>query len=237
MSVPGGSKRGGTAPIRLIVADDHPLWRDTLRGLLEHDTVATVVAEASTGDEAVAMAESVDADVILLDINMPRMNGIDAARAISEADSSARILMLSSLTERAEVLASVRAGASGYLLKTAGREEVTEAVRRIYGGELVFPSELTNMVLAELRKPSASGDRTTPAGLRALTARENDVLRLIAAGASNHRIAKHLHLAAKTVEAHIASIFTKLGLEASGDEHRRVQAAVKFLRESRADES
>jgi DNA-binding NarL/FixJ family response regulator len=231
MSVPGG-RRGGAAPIRLIVADDHPLWRDTLKDLLEHGSVAKVVAEAATGDEAVTVAATVDADVILLDINMPRMNGIDAARAISDADSSTKILMLSSLTERAEVLASVRAGASGYLLKTAGREEVADAVRRIHGGELVFPPELTNVVLAELRNPSAGAGDDAPPTLASLTARENDVLRLIAEGASNQGIAKQLHLAAKTVEAHIAAIFTKLGLEPSADEHRRVQAAITFLRES-----
>lgn len=236
VQVPGGGKREGATPIRLIVVDDHPLWRDTLRGLLEHDGVATVVAEAATGDEAIAVAETVDADVILLDINMPRMNGIDAARAISEAHADAKILMLSSLTERAEVLASVRAGASGYLLKTAGRDEVADAVRRIHGGEMVFPPELANVVLAELRGSSgADGDAAT--GLAALTARENDVLRLIADGASNQGIAKQLHLAAKTVEAHIASIFTKLGLEPSADDHRRVQAAVKFLQESDAVET
>jgi DNA-binding NarL/FixJ family response regulator len=137
--------------------------------------------------------------------------------------------MLSSSTERTEVIASVRAGASGYVLKTAGREEVAAAVRRIHAGELVFPAELTSVVLDELRNPDASAG-PSPTGLAALTARENDVLRLIADGASNHRIATELHLAAKTVEAHVAAIFVKLGLEPSEDDHRRVQAAVTFLR-------
>jgi DNA-binding NarL/FixJ family response regulator len=235
VSVSGGGKRAKAAPIRLIVVDDHPLWRDTLKGLLEHGGAATVVAEAATGDEAVAIAAAVEADVILLDINMPRMNGIDAAQAITAADAEAKILMLSSLTERAEVLASLRAGASGYLLKTAGRDEVADAVRRINNGELVFPPELANVVLEELRHPTADSEPPT-AGLAALTDRENEVLRLIAAGASNQHIAKELHLAAKTVEAHIASIFTKLGLRPSADEHRRVQAAVRFLREAQPDD-
>ncbi len=207
-----------------------------MKSLLEHGGVATVVAEAATGDEAIRLAETVDADVIVLDINMPRMSGIEAARAINEADAQARILMLTSLTERAEVLASVRAGARGYVLKTAGRDDVADAVRRIHAGEMVFPPELATVVLDELRNPSTATAAATPRGMAALTQRENDVLRLIAAGASNQGIAKQLNLAAKTVEAHIASIFTKLGLAPSADDHRRVQAAVKYLQESRVDE-
>jgi DNA-binding NarL/FixJ family response regulator len=225
---------GGRDRLRVIVVDDHPLWRETLRGLLETGGAATVVAEAGTGEEAVAAAQAVGADVILMDIDMPRQNGIDATRAIIAADVTAKVLMLSSLKERDEVLASVRAGASGYLLKTAGRDEVTDAVRRIHAGEMVFPAELATMVLAELRNsPTPPSAGAPSAGLAALTARERDVLQLIADGASNQGVAKKLHLSAKTIETHVAAIFTKLGLEPSADEHRRVQAAVKFLTESR----
>ena len=219
--------------VRVIVADDHPLWRETLRGLLEHRRAARVVAEAGTGEEAVTAASGVDADVVLMDIDMPGLNGIDATRTIVASNPDAKVLILSSLKERAEVLAAVRAGASGYLLKTARRDEVVDAVLRIQRGELVFPPELSALVLAELRNPGAT-PAPPPAGLAALTQRERDVLALIAEGASNQAVATQLHVSAKTVEAHIAAIFMKLGLEPSADRHRRVQAAVKFLTASDA---
>ena len=223
----------GTELIRLILADDHPLWRDTLKGLLEHGGTASVVAEAGTGDEAVEAAKTLAADVVLMDIDMPERDGIDAARAITEMGGGPKVLMLSSMKERDEVLASVRAGACGYVLKTAGREEVADAVRRVHGGELVFPPELASIVLAELRgSTDAAPARTAgPGGLASLTPRERAVLELIAEGASNQAIAARLHLSTKTVESHIGTIFMKLGLEPSSDEHRRVQAAVRFLTE------
>jgi len=224
----------GPAPIRVIIADDHPLWRDTLRGLLEHGGAASVVAEAGTGDEALEAAKTVPADVVLMDIDMPQRDGIDAARAVTELDDGPKVLMLSSMKERDEVAASVRAGACGYVLKTSGRDEVTNAVRRVHGGELVFPPELASIVLAELR---GSGGGTTAqashsGGVASLTPRERDVLGLIAEGASNQAIAAALHLSTKTIEAHIGTVFTKLGLEPSSDQHRRVQAAVRFLTDS-----
>lgn len=227
------SGKGG-GRIRLILADDHPLWRETLKGLLEHGGTASVVAEAGTGDEALKAAKTVPADVVLMDIDMPERDGIDAARAITEMDSGPKVLMLSSMKERDEVLASVRAGACGYVLKTAGRDEVADAVRRVHGGELVFPPELASIVLTELRAASggAAVRGARAGGMASLTPRESDVLRLIAEGASNQAIATSLHLSAKTIEAHISTIFTKLGLEPSGDQHRRVQAAVRFLAES-----
>ena len=228
----GGARE--TSRIRLILADDHPLWRETLKGLLEHGGAAAVVAEAGTGDEAVEAVKTVPADVVLMDIDMPERDGIEAARAIADMENGPKVLMLSSMKERDEVLASVRAGACGYVLKTAGRDEVADAVRRVHGGEMVFPAELALIVLAELR--GSGGGETARAAqsgnVASLTARERDVLELIAEGASNQAIAARLHLSAKTIEAHIGAIFTKLGLEPSSDQHRRVQAAVRFLTES-----
>ena len=223
-----------TGSIRLILADDHPLWRDTLKGLLEHGGTAAVVAEAGTGDEALQAAKTVPADVVLMDIDMPERDGIDAARAITEMENGPNVLMLSSIKERVEVVASVRAGACGYVLKTAGRDEVADAVRRVHEGEMVFPPELAPIVLAELRGSAggALAGAAQPGAVASLTARERDVLGLIAEGASNQAIAARLHLSAKTIEAHISAIFTKLGLEPSSDQHRRVQAAVRFLTES-----
>lgn len=226
--------RRGTPPIRVIIADDHPLWRETLRGLLEHGGSASVVAEAGTGNEALRAAKTVPSDVVLMDIDMPERDGIDAARAITELDDGPRVLMLSSIKERDEVAASVRAGACGYLLKTARRDEVMDAVRRVHAGELAFPAELATIVLAELRASGSGATAPTvpSGGMASLTSRERDVLGLIAEGASNQAIAAQLHLSTKTIEAHIGTVFTKLGLQATGDQHRRVQAAVRFLAES-----
>lgn len=221
-----------TQRLRVVIADDHPMWRETLRALLERGRSVEVVAEAASGAEALELALSVRPDVIVMDIDMPRLNGIDATRAITSADPDSKVLMLSSLKEPAEVLAAVRAGARGYLIKTAGPGEVLEAITRIASGEIVFPTELSAVVLAELRKPTSPPAVGEVGGL---TERERGVLELMAAGLSNQAIAKALHLSAKTVEVHIGSIFTKLGLDATPDHHRRVQAAVVFLRHSGAD--
>jgi DNA-binding NarL/FixJ family response regulator len=212
-----------------VIADDHPLWRETLGNLLAHGEVATVVGEAGTGDEAVAVAARVEADVVVLDIDMPQLNGIEATRQITQANPNAKVLILSSLKQRDDVLAALHAGARGYLLKTAGRSDVVDAIRRIHAGELVFPPELASIVLAELQ-PSRAGAGARPlTGLDALTDRERDVLRLIAEGASNQAAAARLHLSPKTIETHIGAIFSKLGLEPDPDHHRRVQAALTFL--------
>jgi DNA-binding NarL/FixJ family response regulator len=221
-------KKGSSSPeaIRVLVADDHPLWRQTLRGLLESQGAAVVVAEAANGEEAVTAARSANPDVVLMDIDMPRLDGMEATRQITRA-SDTRVLMLSSLKERDEVLAAVRAGASGYLLKTAEAEEVAEAIRRVHGGEIAFPAELTAIVLAELRAPQRADEATS--GVKGLTEREHKVMDLIAEGRSNKAIATQLHVAPKTLETHIASIFTKLGLEATPDHHRRVQAVLAYL--------
>lgn len=216
-----------SGPIRVVVADDHPLWRQTLRALLDATGATLVVGEAANGEEAVAASRDLSPDVVLMDIDMPRLNGIEATRQVT-ADRDVKILVLSSLNERDEVLAAVRAGACGYLLKTAEAEEIADAIRRVHRGEIAFPPELTAVVLAELRSPAPGPPAPNPQ-LAALTERESQVLDLMAQGRSNQAIARTLHLAPKTLEAHIASVFTKLGLEPAPDHHRRVQAVIAYL--------
>jgi DNA-binding NarL/FixJ family response regulator len=186
-----------------------------------------VIAEAADGDEAVALASQHDADVVVMDIDMPNLDGIGATKQIARIGQGAKVLMLSSLKGRDEVLAAVRAGASGYLLKTAGAREITDAIARIRDGEIVFPPELAGVVLAEVRNPHQ------PTGVAALTDRENEVLALMAGGRSNQAISTELQLSSKTIEAHVSSIFVKLGLEPTPDQHRRVQAVVAYLQDAR----
>lgn len=139
------------AAIRVLIVDDHPLWRGTLRQVLEHDGFATIVGEASDGAEAVEIARRLPPDVVLMDLHLPGMDGIEATRALMEVCPQAKVLVLSSSDVRTELVQAVAAGASGYLVKTADATEVTDAVRRIAAGEALFAPAVSRAVLAELR--------------------------------------------------------------------------------------
>lgn len=357
--------------IDLMLVDDHPMWRATLKNLLVLAKVGTVLAEATDGQEALELAESISPDLVIMDINLPTMDGIEATRHLVTDHPDVKVLVLASSDDRNQVLDAVRAGASGYLVKTAAPEDVVDAVRRIHNGEMVFPPSLASIVLAELRHATKqetslrvvvadeevlpreglmrllteaslevlggtgdaddllrriSKDRPNVAiidaalalsdhenvslaehirsqyqetsllvlsadpvaaqavsllseagggigyllkkrisdigeladavrrvargepvvdpqvvsslvdhpmkaeALNALTDREQEVLALMAEGHSNQAIADRLFLGTKTVETHVARIFTKLGLEPAGDVHRRVLAVLAYLR-------
>lgn len=346
--------------MRVVIADDHPLWRETLRGLLDESGKMTVVGEAGDGDAVVDVTARTRPDVVVMDIDMPGASGVAATLRIREAQPEVRVLVLSAAKERQAVMAAVRAGASGYLVKTAEPTEIIDALRRIHAGEIVFPAELSDIVLGQLRGVHTRGarvavvatraldregiahllaqsgrevvakgaapdavaeadvvvlvtrraradeitrllgnrtandrpgvlvlcdtvddstvaglmsgergvgcvlrenldvdalvdavdrvgrgdnvlDRSVAArlvdrkdaadrpGLAELTGRERSVLALMAEGRSNSAIASHLHLGVKTVEGHVASIFTKLGLAPTAEDHRRVMAVVRYL--------
>jgi len=146
-------RRVSNDPIRVMIVDDHPIWRDTLRNLLEEEGEAVVVAEAEDGSEVLDLVLDQKPDVVLMDINMPNLDGIQATRQLLGGAPKTKVLVLASSDERAQVIESVRAGASGYLLKTAAPTEVVEAVVDIYKGQLVFPPSLADVVLEELRRP------------------------------------------------------------------------------------
>jgi DNA-binding NarL/FixJ family response regulator len=197
----------GPPPIRVLVVDDHPVWRDGVRSDLEGAGVASIVGEASDGGEAVELARTEMPDVVIMDLNLPTVKGSEATRRIVEESPHVRVLVLSASGEEADVLEAVKAGARGYLLKSATSEEIVDAVRRVHGGEAVFTPSLAGLVLDEFHR-LASKDPDEPD----LTARENEVLRLVAKGYTYREIAEKLFISVKTVQNHVQNILTKLQL-------------------------
>ena len=197
--------------IRILIADDHPVFRFGLRALLDamHDTA--VVGEVTTGDEVVALAASLRPDVILMDINMPGMNGIEATRRIRDANLGTRILIVTML-EDDSVFAAIRAGAHGYVIKGAEPAEVLRAIRSVANGEAIFSPGIAERLMYYFATPPA-GESTRSPGTPIfpdLTDREREVLTLIAQGLTNSAIAERLVLSPKTVRNYISEIFSKL---------------------------
>lgn len=237
--------------IRVAIVDDHPLWRETLRRLLEIDRLARVVIEASDGQEAINNIDPSSVDVVVMDINLPNIDGIAATGSLISTDPDMKVLVLASSDEKSQVVDAIRAGASGYLLKTAAPDEVVDAITRINKGELVFPESVAPVVLQELRRkrsPHALGpldiagireliDDPDSAEVPQLSDREKEVLSLMAEGLSNQSIAERLFLGSKTVEVHVRNIFIKLGLEPDSDVNRRVLAVVTYLQSRRSEEN
>ena len=194
-------------PVRVMVVDDHPVWRSGLRADFAASGVADIVAEASDGGEAIERARESMPEVILMDLNMPTVSGVEATRRIIEESPSTKVLILSASGEEADVLEAVKAGASGYLLKSATSAEVADAVVRVRAGEPVFTASLAGLVLNEFRRV-ATKDPTEPA----LTARENEILKFVAKGYTYREIAEKLFISVKTVQNHVQNILTKLQL-------------------------
>ena len=167
----------GDDRVRVLVVDDHPVWRDGVRTDLDSSGRAVVVAEAHDGGEAIEQARETMPDVVLMDLNLPTVRGVDAIRRIVEESPHVKVLVLSASGEEADVLEAVKVGASGYLLKSATAGELAEAVARVRAGEPVFSANLAGLVLGEFRRMSGAVAGSTEPGL---TPRETEVLKLVA---------------------------------------------------------
>jgi DNA-binding NarL/FixJ family response regulator len=193
--------------IRVLIADDHPLFRDGMRGLLGSLPDMEVVGEASSGEQAIELARELQPDVILMDIKMPGINGIEATREILHTSPRIGVLVVTMFEDDDSVFAAMRAGARGYLLKDSSGQEVGHAIRAVASGEAIFGPGVAQRLISFFSAPSpAVSLRTFPE----LTAREEEVLSLVAQGKSNQQIAKELFLSLKTVRNHVSNIFLKL---------------------------
>jgi DNA-binding NarL/FixJ family response regulator len=194
-------------PVHLLIADDHPLVRSGLRALLAATEDLEVVGEAATGEEAVALAVSLQPDVIVMDLRMPGINGIDATRRIVQAHPQMRILVVTLFEDDDSVFAALRAGARGYLLKDANEVEVLRAIRAVSSGEAIFSATIAQRLLEFFASPRPA---QTVRPFPELTDREREILTLIAHGRKNTEIAHSLVITPKTVRNYISSIFSKL---------------------------
>jgi DNA-binding NarL/FixJ family response regulator len=193
--------------IRILLADDHAILRHGLRAMLDSTPEFEVVGEATTGEEAVTRSAELRPDVVLMDIQMPGLNGIEATRRVIEGDPNAGVVVLTMFRDDDSVFAAMRAGARGYVLKDAGGEEVLRVVRAVANGEAYFGPEIAKRLMGFFSAPRpAAPSEAFPE----LTAREHEVLDLIARGLSNTEISRRLFISPKTVRNHISNIFTKL---------------------------
>jgi len=193
--------------IRVLIADDHPLFRDGMHGLLDSVPDTVVVGEAAGGEEAIALAETLQPDVILMDIKMPGINGLQAMREILHTSPHIRILIVSMLEDDDSVFAAMRAGARGYVPKGANQDEMLRAIRAVANGEAIFGPGIAQRLIGFFTVSRPSGQsRLFPE----LTDREAEILELIAQGHTNEEIADQLVLSLKTVRNHVSNIFSKL---------------------------
>jgi DNA-binding NarL/FixJ family response regulator len=213
--------------IRILIVDDHEVVRQGLRMFLETDPEMEIVGEADNGERAVALAELLAPDVILTDMLMPVMGGIEAIGLLRARLPETEIVAMTSVLEEATVIGAVRAGAIGYLLKTTAADALCQAIHAAAAGQVQLAPEAAALLMREVRQPGAAPSQ----GVDALTERETEVLKLLAQGQANKEIAVSLGIGDKTVKTHVSNVLAKLGVQS------RTQAALQAARAGLVDPS
>jgi two-component system nitrate/nitrite response regulator NarL len=206
-------------PSTILLIDDHPMLRNGVKQLIALDSTLQVIGEASNGEQGVELAKQLDPDLILLDLNMPGMNGLDTLDKMRQTDLSGRIVVFSVSNHEDDVVTALKRGADGYLLKDMEPEDLIAALHNAAGGKMVLSEALTPVLAASLRESRPSGDRD----IQSLTPRERDIIKLIAEGLPNKMIARRLNITESTVKVHVKHLLKKMKLKS------RVEAAVWVL--------
>ena len=206
--------------IRVLIADDHKVVREGLKAFLAPTAGLEIVGEAVNGLEAVAMAAELQPDVILLDLLMPELDGIGAARQIGKINPQIKMIIITSYVEEANVIMAIKAGVVGYLLKDSSPEEIENAIHNVFEGGTAFPAKITSMMVRELNRPEKEAVKES-----GLTEREVEILKLMALGMSNKEIARDLLLSVWTIRTYVTGILDKLQVE------NRTQATLFAIRE------
>ena len=216
----------GSGAIRVVLVDDHALFRRGLELVLAEASDIEIVGQAADGDDAVRLVRELTPDVVLMDVRMPRMSGIEAARLIRDTVPGTKVVMLTVSDDEADLFASVRAGASGYLLKEVSIDEVAGAVRAVTRGHALISPSMAAKLLTEFNALAQRADERQRSGAPKLTERELQVLKLVAKGMSNREIANELFIAENTVKNHVRNMLEKLGM------HSRMEAVIYAMREN-----